>query len=430
MCQSLSGIGRQDLPKESLEFDKVLLLAVWPRGGGYQVGAREFDCRTGLWSPPVVRPLGQLAELADASVDALFAAFAPLARLSTVQGSRVGLRLRAGALKPCDAALAPVKPGTVFRLVSATLPDGGAVRGVSAIPWTFATVEEVREEELRARLETGLRDPLAGRWETALEVLALAVVPSGQPSRLTLTASGQPARPLVGYDVLASTPSAEPEGDSPILAASMPQKSGQSPSAGRPRFLGRTDRQGALAVPWSGSPLEILLVRHGDQWLARLPVAPGLEPQLTVALTPDEHGIERQALLAGLRDTAVGLAVRQATLAARLKAAVDAKRLDQARQILKEIRALPPAAGILKGRREELAGDIPCGPDSQDKIAAALAELQAALDAQRDRQGVDTLAKPLDETAAPPPGAKVFRFVRSAGNGLAGTARRRAGADD
>ena len=50
------------------------------------------------------------------------------------------------------------------------------------IPWTFCTVEEIAQDELRGRLETGLQQALPDRWETSLEVLALGVArPAVQP---------------------------------------------------------------------------------------------------------------------------------------------------------------------------------------------------------------------------------------------------------
>ena len=225
MAASLAGVTADALPKDSLDADKVMLVQVSAvaAGGGYQVAAREFDTATGLWSAVVVRPVRQLSKLPDLALAAIFQAFAPLARVSAVDGHRVVLRLRASALKPHDPELAPVRPGAVFRLAARKVAGQDAAKPAVAIPWTFCTVEEVAEEELRGRLETGLRDPLPERWETAIEVLALGVVPPRQATVLTLNSTSQPPQPLAGYDIYASPAAAE-----------------------EPVLLGRTDRRGSL----------------------------------------------------------------------------------------------------------------------------------------------------------------------------------------
>ena len=283
MTAALSGVTAEALPKDALDADKVMLVQVSAAEGGYQVAAREFDVATGLWSAVVARPVRQLAKLADLSVGAIFDAFAPLARLSAVNNRQVVLRLRASVLKPRDPALAPVRTGAVFRLSARKVAGQDAAQSATPIPWSFCTVDEVAEEELHGRLDTGLRDPLPERWETAIEVLALGVVPPRQATELTLNSTSQPPQPLAGYDIYASPSAAEP-----------------------PVFLGRTDRRGSLRVaPVDDHLLQILLVKHGEQSLARLPIVAGLEPQLTVAVAPDSGGVELEGLLAGVRAAAV-----------------------------------------------------------------------------------------------------------------------------
>ena len=45
-------------------------------------------------------------------------------------------------------------------------------------------------------------------------------------------------------------------------------------------------------MPPADHLLQIVLVKHGDQWLARLPMVPGLEPQLSATVVHNEHRIE------------------------------------------------------------------------------------------------------------------------------------------
>jgi len=362
------------LPKDALAGDKVLLLRVTATENGYHVAAREFDVLTGLWSATAARPVRQFEKVPDAALETLFQAFAPLARVSAVKDSRVVLRLRAAGLKPRQAAPVAVAPGTVFRLATRSAYGEDPKRSAKPIPWTFCTVEEVDAEVLRGRLESGLRDPVAGNWETTLEVIALAVPRPADSTLLTLQAAA--AAPLAGYDVLVC--------DAPAKA---------------PVLLGRTDRQGTLRVPPGSATLRILSVRHGDEWLCRLPIVPGMEPRLTVSLAADEHGIDRAMFVAGVRDAAVDLAAQRDVLLSRLRACVAANRREEADQVAQELRHLPGVEEVFKTRRSELAKDAPADRASQEKIEAAIKDLEKTLNAGLHAKTIDRLLGQLHEPA-------------------------------
>ncbi len=370
MAASLVGVAAAALPADPPGTDKFMLVLVSAAPDGYQVAAREFDVATGLWSATVVRPARQLGKLPDESLSAILRAFAPLARLSDVKDGRVMLRLRAGWLRPRDAEA--VRAGDAFRLVARGV-GAQAAPDARPIPWTFCTVEEVAEEALRGRLETGLREPLPPRWENALEVLALGVVPSERPSVLSLKSTAQPPQALAGYEVYAA-----------------------GPAAGRPVLLGRTDARGSLSIaPAPDRLVQILLVKHGNQWLARLPMVTGLEPQLAAAVAQDDDSVALQAALAGVRDAAVDLTARRAMLLGRLKARMAAGQLAEAEQLLKELRQLPGAKDFIASRAGELKKDLPGDAATQAKLDAALGELERVLAAQFDAKAIDELAAQL-----------------------------------
>ena len=377
MSVSLTDVAADVLPKEALEADKVMLVQVSVARGGYQVVARELDVTTGLWGTPIMRPFAQLLKLPDACSAAVFEAFAPLARLSVLKDRQVVLRLRASALRPRDAALAPVKPGGVFRLAArAVVGEGEPPARVAPLPWTFCVVEEVAQDELRGRLETGLKDPLPDRWETSLEVLALGLAPPRRPSVLTLKASDEPSHLLPDYEVYASPPGAS----SPVL-------------------LGRTDRQGSLQVLPGDQLLQIVLVKHGDQWLARLPIVPGLEPRLSATVVHDGRRIELGALGAALRDAVVELAAQRQMLLRRAKTSLAARQFTEAAQAVKELRELPVAQDLVAARvaaaKTASSGDAA----SLARLDAVLADFQPVLAAQFDAKEIDDLAAEIEQHA-------------------------------
>jgi hypothetical protein len=375
MAASIEGVTAAALPESPRGVDKFMLVEVSAAPDSYRVAAREFDVATGLWSATVVRPVRQLEKLPQQSLAAIFRAFAPLARLSDVNDRRVMLRLRAAWLASRDPAAAPVRPGDLFRLAARGIAPQAA-QGAAPIPWTFCTVEEVaEEEEMRGRLETGLREPLPARWESALEVLALGVVPPERPSVLSLKSTAQPPQALAGYEIYAAPSAAE-----------------------RPQLLGCTDDRGSLSVaPARDHLLQILLVKHGDEWLARLPMVAGLEPQLTVALAHDGSRVALQECLAGVRDAALDLAARRAMLAGRLQARMAAGQLAEAEQLLKELRQLPSAQEMIAARVRELKKGLPSDAEFQGKIDAALGQMQRVLAAQLDAKAIDQLAAQLQK---------------------------------
>jgi len=379
MTTAIESITVASLPEESLKFDKVMLLAVSPSAGGYQATAREFDVRTATWSTPVSRPVRQLFKLRDAALTAVFRAFAPLAKISGVRDGQAVLRLRAAALPPRDRDLKPVQPGDVFlpvvrRAGNERLPDR-----ILRIPWTFCTVEEITPEEVRCRLDSGLRSPLEGRRSAHVEVLALGVSAPQRPTTLVLQSAAEPPQAISGYDVYVARAGAQ-----------------------QPAFLGRTDRQGQLLVPPVEKPLRVLLVRYGSEQVARLPLVPGLQPRLVATLPHDERRIEVEEFFSGLEDDLIDLAARRAFLLNGAQARLQSRQFGQAEQFLAELRKLPEGSEFVRSRAQELAKGVSADPALQSRLEARLAEMQEVLAAQNDRKALDQLAEQLRKSRGAP----------------------------
>jgi len=379
MTAAIEDITAASLPEESLQFDKVMLLAVSSSAGGYQATARDFDVRTATWSTPVSRPVRQLLKLRDAALTAVFRAFAPLAKVSGVRDGQAVLRLRAAALPARDRGLKPVQPGDVFLPVMRRIGDQRQSDRVLRIPWTFCTVEEITPEEVRCRLDSGLRSPLGNRRSRGVEVLALGVIPPQRPSTLVLQSAAEPPQALGGYDVYVSRPGAQ-----------------------QPAPLGRTDQQGQLLVPPGDKPLRVLLVRYGSAQVARLPLVPGLQPRLVATLPHDDRRIEAEESLSSLEDDLIDLAARRAFLLSRARARLQARQFEQAEQLLAELRKLPEAPEFVRGRARELANSVSSDPAVQSRLEARLAEIQQVLAAQNDRKAVDQLAEQLRKNKGAP----------------------------
>jgi hypothetical protein len=355
-------------PKEWLDFDKVMLLAVTADAGAYRVTARELDIRTRTRGAPVSRQVWQLAKLRDAAVGVMFEAFAPLARIDTVKGKQVVLRLKAAALPVRDRELALVKPGDVFRPIIRFNDSHGNPRRITPVPWTFCTVEKVTPEQLDCRLHSGLRSPLSDRRRGRVQQLALAMVPAHRSSNLTLVSQSNTQQVLAGYDVYARGADSK---------ASV--------------LLGRTDRRGCITVPPVENPLRVLLIRNGTELLARLPMVPGLEPQLIAEIVDDEDRLEAEGFITGLQEELVDMVTRREVLLTRTKARIEAKQFDQAVELVSQLRRLPSKAEFARMLTEQRKRIRSTNSAVQAKINLLFADTQTLLEKHLDPQVIEEL---------------------------------------
>ncbi len=331
--------------------DKVFLVVVHSAPDGFDVIAREFDVRTAQLGIPVAAVARQAGKLCDACYWAVSRAFAPLARVVAVERDQVTLRVRAGTLAAMRPGAPTVQPQDVLRPVLRQVDRQGKLRAVATVPWTFVTVDKVQQAEVIGTLYTGLRSALSSRRRGRVEQLALAVVAPDRPTVLRVVSRTGTQRPLAGYDIFAHAPHEK-----------------------RPQWVGRTNRQGRLDISPAQPALRVLLIKHGDQVLARLPMVPGLEPELTAAIADDDGRLEGEGFVLGLEDELIDLVTQREVLMARARAKAAAGQFDEALRLLGQISALKS--------QEQFAREI---AQQQRKIASDDPAVQKAIDARFDQ---------------------------------------------
>ena len=389
---ALDAVSVDDLPRESLARDKVMLLAVSTAADGYRIAVRELDVRTRVFSPVVIRPVRQPGRLLDEVSTAMFAAFAPLAQVEQVSGKEVTLRLKAAALAPRDPHLLTVGPGDVFQPIirhndregNLHRDDQGKPVLPKPVPWTFCHVTTVSEEatapgQLHCSLHSGLRSPLSGRRRGRFEQLALAVVAPRKSSDLLVRSLTDAEMPLAGYDVYAHPPGSK---------AAV--------------HVGRTDYRGRVSIPPAAGALRVLQVRHGGAPLARLPIVPGLEAELSVQIADDDQRLEVEGFITGLQEELVDLVIRREVLIVRARARIEAGRLGEAKELIDQIPRLEKAQSRLSRdlaaqRRHARAADAAM----QAKIETLIADTEALLKKHLAPEAVDTLRKQLEKAGTP-----------------------------
>jgi hypothetical protein len=227
------------------------------------------------------------------------------------------LRLRAAGLPVRDPALATTRPGDVFRPVVRHNDRYGKLRGVRPVEWTFLHVEERSGGVLQCRLHTGLRSPLSARRRGQFEQLAVAAIPSDRPTRLVLESRAEPDKPLPGYDVYSHPPDSKTT-----------------------ELIGRTDQRGSVLVPPAESPLRVLVVKNGAEFLARLPVVPGMQPELVAEIRNDDERLQAEGFIRGLQEELIDLVTRREVLVAQIRQRIEDKKFDEARDLIDELRNL------------------------------------------------------------------------------------------
>ena len=324
----LAPLGRlaiEELPSSLLESeaDKLILASVRVTDGGFQVEARDYDLHARTTGSPIVRQVAQRELLPDEVFQAVLTAFAPLARIEKVDDKVVTLRLRAASLPPTDPSIMPAAPGDVFRAVRRFNDREGKLKKLMPIDWTFLVVEQVNAADVTCQLHTGLRSPLTGRSRGRDERLAILVRPTGGSTELELHSrmlGGDPktVRAMAGYAIYAH-PAGSPE---TVL-------------------VGRTDGDGRLAIPAAANPLRILLVKHGGEPLARLPIMPGLEPRTLAEIPDDDQRLLAEGIITGIQERLVDFIARRQVALTQARARLEDNKPAEAKTMLDELRSLP-----------------------------------------------------------------------------------------
>lgn len=331
MLADLGKVSFELLPSELLDGndDKAILVVVDYRHGSFVTSAREFDLRSRLDAAPVSQLVPGRATLAEQAFRAVVAAFAPLAQIEKVDGKQTWLRLRAAALPVIDPSLTAVRPGDVFRGSIRFNDRDGKLRKLMPLDWTFLSVQQVNGPELICNLHSGLRSPLSGRRRGRVEQIALLTRPPGGTTRLQLYArpaakAAEAGRPLAGYEVYAHP------ADSPATV-----------------LLGRTNGLGELTIAADASPVRVLLIKHGGEPLARLPIMPGLERTARAEIADDDQRLAAEGMVTGLQENFVELVANRAVLMLRIRARMSEGKLDEAKNLMEELRKL--------GRQDDLS---------------------------------------------------------------------------
>ena len=309
----------------SLDADKLLLVSIEPSSGWFVVRARELDCRTQQWSAVAEQRAPTQGSVPLAAWEAMQRVFTPLARIESVDGRKVMARVRAGGLVTDSNSSLLIRPEDILRpIVRRNDRSGEPIPGgIQAPDWTLLRVTSVLRSQLYCQLVSGYRAPIPAKGGQRTERLALLIKPVYQQTRLVLMSRTKPSRPLGGYDVFEF----------------------ENANA-QPKLIGATSQDGSLVLTATDRRLKTLIVRSGQQLLARLPLVPGQAPELVANIVDDDGRLQAEGFVLALQSQVMDLVARRELLSAVFRQHLAAGRLDEAQDVLEEFRLLETRADL------------------------------------------------------------------------------------
>lgn len=362
-----------------LDLDKLVFITITAdETASYAIWAREFDQRLRLWSTPRSYQVPQRERLPAAAFQALLEVFCPLAQVEMRSAKEAVLLLRGGALPPPDGSIKLVRVGDIYSPSLRFNERDGLPRKIMHIEWTLLAVSSVSEDgtNVTASLHTGLRSPLSNRRRGRVEQLAILVRPPQAPTQLVLRSRTQTSKPLAGYEVFAYGP------DSRVTD-----------------LLGLTNRDGAIEIP-PHHGARIVIVKHGGELLAKLPLVPGLQPLMTAYLPDDTERLEAEGIIVGFQQAFIDLIARRKLYISRARKAIDDGKVDEARQHLEELKKLGSYAELTQTLRMAKQKVVSTDPRTQAKINKLFADTQKVVDKFFNDAEIEELTLEINRSAA------------------------------
>lgn len=368
----------EHLPVEVFKFDKIMLLHVAAEEGGFRLTARDFDVRTQVFSLPAAVSCRQPGKLAESAFAALYQAFAPLAEVDLVEEDRAKLVIQASALKLRDETLSLAPSDAVFIPVLRYNNRDQTPKTIREVPWSFVINQPQPETPgLDWQVVSGLRNALTSRRRGRIETLALAAKLSDQPTTLVV-ASRTDKRRLPGYEVFSYLP--------------------PNPKT---TLVGYTDWRGELTIPPKpitaegepASPLMMLVIKNGGEFLAKLPVLPGWREQVIAEIRDDDQRLSVEGFITALQEDMVEVYITRTVLMARAKKALEQGQPTVARENmngLKELKSLTQFREELAARQNDSSARS-SDPATQGRIDRLFSDTRTTLEKFLDEKPVEAL---------------------------------------
>lgn len=325
LCSDPTDVGEQELAAIRQSRDKLIVVVVRETPRGFQVSSAEYDGLLEQWGPVRSYESQSLSNLNEVCFHAITEVFSPLALFRVIRDAtdKVELRFRGALLPRSEEAEELVPQGAVLRPYLREVDREGVpvADGINPVTWTYLAVSQQQDDHVEADVFSHTRNPFSSRQRGRVEQLAIVTRDSGAVTKLHLHARENPEIPLAGFEVYQ-----------------------QDSHAKEPTLLGNTNRDGEIIISPGESPVQFALVRSAGQWIARIPVVPGVDSLVEAPLVDDRKRLEAAARLAAIQEELVDVIARRKLIEARIKAHIRNKNLPEATKLLEELDKLPNLA--------------------------------------------------------------------------------------
>ena len=177
---------------ELQHYDKLMVVRIRDSNDQIAIDVREFDIRTQLHGPRIESATRFPHAIPSITAKLLTRAFMPVARIDEVTpGNEAFLKsrgieacIRTSINEDLEAEVVPTRDSPVyirkserFQPVVLRTDRSGKITKLDAIPFTFIVANSVDKNDIKGKLHSTKRAPLAGRKSKRAEKLALVIRP-------------------------------------------------------------------------------------------------------------------------------------------------------------------------------------------------------------------------------------------------------------
>ncbi|QDT97202.1 hypothetical protein V144x_26740 [Gimesia aquarii] len=283
-------------------FDKLFLIAIEPKGIGYQVSGREFDSLSQRLGSVSIENTFEKSFLGDTIFHSLLNVFSPVVSIESVIENQVTVSEQASQYLTPDPILGMSEKDVYFTPFFRYLNRNREVKNIQFIPWTYLILEEMNRKYATCSLSSGLRGILSGS-RRRVETLAIRVKPQYPQTNLALIPRGKSTQSYAGMRVQLS-PLNPQEVRQRQIAAKKQKEQTKKPVTKPLDYITEqylTNRSGKITLQTDPKqPLVWLYVRSGKALVANVPYIPGIDRDVSIQVPDDRIRLNVEGELAVL----------------------------------------------------------------------------------------------------------------------------------
>ncbi|TWT90022.1 hypothetical protein Mal64_04050 [Pseudobythopirellula maris] len=316
--------------------DKTWILSVRETARGVELMACEYDHTLLLWGAPVREEVVAIDETPIRLSALTRKVFARLARfdLDSNDSSQVRLAYRGASMAGLKGVRPEAGSGVVFKPFLQKTDRNGVPLDESTqpTPWTYLLTLEPpadagesepsegdagQSHSQSAKIYSNSPRPFGARRRGGVEQIALAAHGDGGQATLRLVTKDAAETPLPGYTAIV-----------------------RDEATRKPVPIGVSNSLGEITITGDEPVIRVFLVA-GDQTVAILPVAPGVDHELLVRLPDERPRLTAKIKLSAIEESLIDQVAQRKLLEANIRSLIEEDALEEADRQMQNYDALP-----------------------------------------------------------------------------------------